>query len=75
MTATYTDDQVAKDGDVSADTRKRVAADLVMAAPPEVTSTPDIPGRWSGSAKLALILGGGLAFWGAVALLVVWIAF
>lgn len=73
MTATYTDDQVAKDGDVSANARKRVAADLVMTAPPEVTSTPDVPGKWSGSAKLALILGGSVAFWAAVALLVIWI--
>lgn len=75
MTATYTNDQAASDAiDGAGDGRRRTAApELIVAAPHEVTSTPDVPGKWSGSAKLKLILGACIGFWALVAAAVVWL--
>jgi hypothetical protein len=76
MTATYTDNRAGTEG-LDGRLAKPGASrrDIVMtSSAPELTSTPEVPGNWSASSKLKLILGSCLAFWGLIAALVVWLA-
>lgn len=76
MAATYTDDGAAAEGvDASPAERHQTAAApaLIAVAPVESTSTPHVPGKWSGAAKLTLMLGACIAFWLLVTALIVWL--
>jgi hypothetical protein len=73
VTATYTEDQAVA-GAPDRRGAKPAAVEFVMtSATPELTSTPHVPGQWSGRSKLALFLGATIGFWGLVAGLVLWL--
>jgi hypothetical protein len=75
MTATYTDNQAGSEGLQGRSAKPGASRrDFVMtSSTPELTSTPDVPGKWSASAKLKLILGSCLAFWILMAAFVAWL--